>query len=38
MSLQKSLALPVAALAWLGRQGTRALAALVFTYPEIGTR
>jgi len=29
MSLQKSLALPVAALAWLGRQGTRALAALV---------
>lgn len=30
MSLQKSLALPVAALAWLGRQGTRALMALVF--------
>lgn len=29
-TLQSSLALPVAALAWLGRQGTRAIAALVF--------
>jgi BASS family bile acid:Na+ symporter len=28
--MQQSLALPVAALAWLGRQGTRAIAALVF--------
>ncbi len=28
--MQHSLALPVAALAWLGRQGTRAIAALVF--------
>lgn len=28
--MQQSLALPVAMLAWLGRQGTRAIAALVF--------
>lgn len=28
--MQRSLALPVAALAWLGRQGARAIAALVF--------
>ncbi|MES2601665.1 MAG: Na+-dependent transporter [Pseudomonadota bacterium] len=29
-NMQQSLAMPVAALAWLGRQGTRAIAALVF--------
>lgn len=29
-TMQQSLALPVAALAWLGRQGARAIAALVF--------
>src|SRR6195952_3847700 len=29
-ALQKTLAIPVRALAWLGRQGTRAIAALVF--------
>jgi len=29
-NMQPSFALPVAALAWLGRQGTRAIAALVF--------
>lgn len=38
--MQQSLALPVAALAWLGRQGTRAIAALVFigiAIPPLGT-
>src|SRR6266576_3768404 len=29
-ALQNTLAIPVRALAWLGRQGTRAIAALVF--------
>lgn len=29
-NMQQSLAMPVAALVWLGRQGTRAIAALVF--------
>ncbi|MDO8980953.1 MAG: Na+-dependent transporter [Afipia sp.] len=39
-SRQQSLALPVAVLAWLGRQGTRAIAALVFigiAIPPLGT-
>ncbi len=37
--MQRSLALPVTALAWLGRQGTRAIAALVFigiAIPPVG--
>jgi hypothetical protein len=39
VTLQKSIAIPVQALAWLGRQGTRAIAALVFigiAVPPIG--
>ena len=38
-TLQKSLAVPVQALAWLGGQGTRAIAALVFlgiALPPVG--
>jgi len=39
VTFQKSIAVPVQALAWLGRQGTRAIAALVFVgivVPPIG--
>src|ERR1700676_935571 len=39
VTLQKSLAIPMQALAWLGGQGTRAIAALVFigiAVPPIG--
>ncbi len=39
VTFQKSFAIPVQALAWLGRQGTRAIAALVFigiVVPPIG--
>ncbi|WP_083992588.1 hypothetical protein [Afipia massiliensis] len=38
-TMQHSFALPVAALAWLGRQGARAIAALVFigiAVPQLG--
>ena len=41
VTLQRILALPVRALAWLGGQGTRAIAALVFVgvaVPPLGER